>query len=36
MSKMIIEESMHGKLKVENNEDGVLTSIELNLTPKHH
>jgi len=29
MSKMIIEESMHGKLKLENTEDGVLATIEL-------
>ncbi|MCK4442022.1 MAG: sensor histidine kinase, partial [Sulfurovaceae bacterium] len=31
MSKMIIEESMHGKIKLENVKSGVLTTIELNL-----
>ena len=35
MSKMIIEESMQGKLKLENNAEGVLTTIELNITAKH-
>ncbi|CAA6805390.1 MAG: Putative two-component sensor histidine kinase [uncultured Sulfurovum sp.] len=35
MSKMIIEESMQGKLKLENSADGVLTTIELSITPKH-
>jgi len=30
MSKMIIEESMHGKIKLENVKNGVLTTIELN------
>jgi C4-dicarboxylate-specific signal transduction histidine kinase len=29
MSKMIIEESMNGNLKLENSENGVLTTIEL-------
>lgn len=31
MSKMIIEESMNGKIKLENVKNGVLTTIELNL-----
>jgi len=31
MSKMIIEESMHGKIKLENIKNGVLTTIELNI-----
>jgi len=31
MSKMIIEESMQGKIKLENIKNGVLTTIELNI-----
>jgi len=31
MSKMIIEESMQGKIKLENVKNGVLTKIELNI-----
>jgi len=31
MSKMIIEESMQGKIKLENVKNGVLTTIELNI-----
>jgi C4-dicarboxylate-specific signal transduction histidine kinase len=31
MSKMIIEESMYGKLTLENSENGVLTTIEIDI-----
>lgn len=34
MSKMIIEESMNGKLKLENSVKGVLTTIELDINKK--
>lgn len=35
MSKMIIEESMNGKLRLENRENGVLVTIQLSIRQKH-